>query len=312
MSSIKPSHLLIVMSSLLALAGCGDKNSKVVFSPESGHSSDWISTHKTSARSSVESCVDCHGENYDGGVSKVSCMSQSAVSGFSCHVTSPAANLTGCISCHGNGPFGTTAPNRMSAHAKHVALTVCGTCHGDAGSGTADHGKADATGGRRSATVVLSADFNIDSASGTVAYNADGTCSNVSCHGGKVTPVWTGSLDIVANDNDLCLKCHEPGTARYNSFYSGVYSTKNIPDLHTYHIEDQGAKCTDCHNIGTLTNYQQHYGGIATKSLTSPEKTIGNGNNGSKTLPTQIGNYDSASKTCSNVNCHSFSAPWIQ
>ncbi len=315
MPSIKPSHVLLSALLSLALGGCGDRNDKaVLFSPEGGHPSDWVSTHKASAKANVASCDECHGKNYDGGISKVSCMSQSAVSGFTCHATSPAANLNGCVSCHGglpSGPFGTLAPNRKAAHTKHTALPGigCGTCHFKAGYGTPGHAMADAAGGIRKATVALPADFDVNPASGTFGYNADGTCSNVSCHGGKVTPAWTGSINIVANDNNLCLKCHEQGTAagvpQYNSFYSGVFSPNGITNLHAFHVVDQGANCTDCHNIGTLTDYQQHFGGLTTKTFTIPGNTIGG-------APTKIGSYTLSTKTCSNVVCHSFNAQWIK
>ena len=301
MPQIKPSHLLLSALLALALGGCGDKNDKVVFSPEGGHPSDWAATHKTSARANVESCLECHGENYDGGVSNVSCMSQSAISGLTCHAGNPAANLTGCVSCHGvspSGPFGTVAPNRVGAHTKHTALPGigCDTCHLNAGSGTSGHAMANTAGGRRSATVASSALFPF-------VHNANGTCSTVSCHGGKVTPVWTGSIDIVANDNDVCLSCHASGTGQYNSFYSGL-STPDV-NLHTFHLEDQSANCTDCHNIGTLIDYQKHFGGLATKTLTAPGNTIGGAS-------TKIGSY--TVKTCDTVECHTAFHPakWNQ
>ena len=307
MSSIKPSHVLFSALLALTLGGCGDKNSKAVFSPEGGHPSEWMSTHKTSARTNIASCVECHGENFDGGVSKVSCMSPSAVSGFTCHATSPAASLTGCVSCHGispSGPFGSTAPNRQFAHPKHTALTGCDTCHLNAGSGSAGHARANAAGGRSSATVASSASFPF-------VYNANGTCSNVSCHGGKVTPAWSGAINIVANDNSLCLKCHEQGTSlgvpQYNSYYSGFNSTRSITNMHEFHIVGQAANCTDCHNIGTMTNFQQHFGGIATKTFTAPANTIGG-------VPTKIGSYTATTKSCANVVCHpfNFTGHWIE
>jgi predicted CxxxxCH...CXXCH cytochrome family protein len=317
MPQIKPTHLLVSLAMALALAGCGDKNGKAVLSLESGHPSDWLLTHKTSTRADAGSCVECHGENYDGGISRVSCTSATAVSGFTCHATSPVVNPTGCVSCHGglpNGPFGTVAPNRKSAHTKHTALVGCDTCHLNAGSGTPGHAKADAAGGRSGATVKLSPVFNANAVSATFD-NTVKTCSNVSCHGGKVTPVWTtGSINIVAGvngDNSVCLQCHEPATTagipnspQYNSFYSG---------LHVFHlariVNGFNINCTDCHNIGTLTNFQQHFGGITTGTFTAPGTTIGVG------LPTKIGNYDANTKTCSNTvaGCHALNHPgqWI-
>lgn len=315
MSQIKPSHVIVSALLALVLGGCGDKNSKAVFSPESGHSSDWMLAHKSSARADVESCAECHGENYDGGVSRVSCMSAAAVSGFSCHATSPVANQTGCISCHGNGPFGTTAPNRKNAHTKHTALAGigCDICHLNAGYGTASHAKANAAGGISRATVSLTTYSSAHAAgsASTFGYTANagaigGTCSQVSCHGGKVTPDWIGAIDLTSYAD--CIKCHEPRTtgvvSQYNDYYSGSHPVRG--NLHTYHIVTLSAKCTDCHNIGILTNYQKHFGGLATKTLTSPEKTIGG-------LPTKIGTYTSSDKKCFDT-CHTLNRPdlWIQ
>ncbi len=73
MPSIKPSHVIVTALLALALGGCGDKNDKAVFSPVGGHSSDWATAHKTSAKNDLETCVECHGSNLDGGIAKVSC-----------------------------------------------------------------------------------------------------------------------------------------------------------------------------------------------------------------------------------------------
>lgn len=314
MSQIKPSHLLVVMASLFALAGCGDKNSNVVFSQENGHSSDWMLTHKTSARSNVESCRECHGDNYDGGVSSVSCMNPTAVKGFACHFSSPVATQTGCVSCHGgltSGPFGTVAPNVKSAHTKHVALTGCGTCHLNAGSGTVNHAKAPVAGRYGKAIVSLSDTVKAKTVVTAFQYDAaTGKCSAISCHGGKDTPSWTGSINIVSSDNAVCYQCHEQSSsAQYNSFNSG-FETETQTNLHASHL-GRGANCTDCHNIGALTDYQKHFGGIPTNTFTGADKTVGG-------VPTKIGSYSDVpnAKTCSSVDvsCHAAGNParWIK
>jgi hypothetical protein len=83
MSQIKPLHLLLSLALAVTLGGCGDKNDKAVYSSDGGHASDWKTTHKTSAKADLESCVECHGTNLDGGVSKVACTQ--------CHLGSPEA-----------------------------------------------------------------------------------------------------------------------------------------------------------------------------------------------------------------------------
>ena len=314
MSQIKPAHLIISLAMAIALGGCGDKNDKAVFSPESGHLSGWKTAHNT-PEAGVESCVECHGVNYDGGVSKVSCMSSSAVSGISCHTTNPVGTTTKCVSCHGglpSGPFGSAAPNRKLAHTKHLALTgiTCATCHQNAGSGTAGHARATSTGSLSRATVALTTYSAAHTAStGSFGFSAtDSTCSQISCHGGKVTPAWTSTINLVASDNTICYQCHAAGYEQFNGFDSGTYSgTSPVTNLHTSHVT-RGSSCTDCHNIGALNDYQKHFSGITTKRVIAPANTIGGS-------PTQIGSYTVSTKTCNNVACHDANiktTKWLQ
>ena len=340
MSHLRPSHLIISLVITISLAGCGNKNDKAVFSSDDGHPSGWVKAHNSAAKADIESCKTCHGDNYRGGISAASCMSKTSLSGFTCHVTSPAANLDNCLSCHGgkpSGPFGDAndVPNRKSAHTKHTALpdVDCATCHLNAGDGTASHAKAK-DGGYRKATVFLSQTFIINSTSGSDAYNYNnGTCANVSCHGGITTPVWAiDKIVLVAGDDRPCLTCHEPnpspsppasvvpGVPQFNSFYSGYNVDVDIKykkSTHAFHRENQKAKCTDCHNIGKLTDYQIHYSGIKTKTFTAPGMTVGGGKKiifGSySTYSPRFGNYSTGSKKCSNVSCHNgFGGSWVK
>lgn len=76
MPQIRIYFLIAVASAVFSLSGCGDANPKAVFSPESnGHAAGWSTSHKTNAKANLETCVNCHGENLDGGVSKVACTS---------------------------------------------------------------------------------------------------------------------------------------------------------------------------------------------------------------------------------------------
>jgi len=308
MSQIRTAIIGGALLTALSLSGCGDENSRAVFHSESGkHPSGWAAGHSASARADLKTtCIGCHGENLDGGISQISCMSPTAVSGFRCHATSPAEIATGCVSCHGvapGGPFGDTAPNRKFAHDKHTALTGCDSCHLNAGSGTADHAKAAADGGPRPATVTMSDAFRAKTLT-TFGYDAtSGTCSGVSCHGGQETPSWsTGAISLSAD----CDKCHDQAgdaTPQYNDYFSGIKEEFN---LHQVHLQSpiQTVVCTDCHNIGTLSDYQKHYSGISTNSFTSPRETVGN--NGAS-FPTQIRTYTGTTQSCGiidTVRCH--------
>lgn len=122
MSQIKLSHLImsvvLALAVALGLAGCGDKNPQAVFSPESGHQSDWTLTHKFSAKADLESCVECHGANLDGGIAKSPCTR--------CHPAAP-----GTISVHPLD-WGIYAYARHKTFVATNGTSSCATafCHG--------------------------------------------------------------------------------------------------------------------------------------------------------------------------------------
>lgn len=175
MSSIKLSHLIPTALLALALGGCGDRNDKAVFSSEGGHSSDWTLTHKTSARADLETCVECHGENLDGGVAKVACSQ--------CHPASLAA-----VSKHPVA-WGSYAYARHKKFVETSGTTTCenAVCHGASLAGVAGSGPSCAT------TCHLGGTFQkhpavwtqLSSHKNYVKANANGstTCKTLACHG---------------------------------------------------------------------------------------------------------------------------------
>jgi len=132
MPQIKTALLLAFLALMLSLSACGDTNSKVVFSPDSGkHLPGWETGHQDSAKSQQETCFECHGENLDGGISSVS-----------------------CTKCHAGGA-GSFHPVQWGqfAYARHQAYVAAnGTsscanaaCHGAALTGVAGSGSSCAT-----------------------------------------------------------------------------------------------------------------------------------------------------------------------
>lgn len=320
MSQINIGKLVGILLLSASLSACGDANTNPQVVPMSGsgsHPAGWITTHKSAA---LSSCTQCHGEDLGGGISNVSCMSKTAVSGFTCHATSPVANPVGCISCHGGkpyGPYGSTAPNRRFAHSKHtLLLNDCNSCHPNAGSGTPNHARATASGGVQSAFVHLTSSYRAKAFT-TYGYDqATGKCSGVSCHGGQDSPVWSTGTITIASD---CSLCHVRGTSvgnpQYNSYYSGKGATAT-PYLHDLHLGftfpssgGVSVTCSDCHNVGIMTDYEKHFSSIRTNSFTSPAATIGG-------YPAKVGNYDMLLQKCSNTltGCHFLNMPryWNQ
>ncbi|HJV88945.1 MAG TPA: hypothetical protein VJ623_01460 [Holophagaceae bacterium] len=199
--------------------------------------------------------------------------------------TAPATGTGTCLSCHNSGPSGLPAgpsggtyPNIAGAHAKHMALpgVTCATCHNALGTGTVGHynaANARVTAPTAPGAMAFLAAYNAKSGAITASAAVAPTCSNVACHGGKVTPVWTGSLPLASgagNSNSYCLSCHASGTTQFNSWFSGE---------HSKHVGTgsggAGAMCTDCHNVTSGATGTAHWSHLETTTFEgAPAATI--------------------------------------
>lgn len=171
MPQIKRFPVLLVLMAGLALAGCGDASREATFDPEGGHPAGWSTTHRSAGTASLESCFACHGDNLDGGISKVSCTSCHLGSATSVH---PAA-------------WGSYAYARHAGYVAANGTASCATslCHGatlDGGAGGAPNcavachlGGAD-----RKHPVDWS---SISSHAGYVIQNGNASCRSSVCHG---------------------------------------------------------------------------------------------------------------------------------
>jgi len=154
-----------------------------------------------------------------------------------------------CLSCHvgssftTQGPTGTAWPNLQGAHAKHLSLTTftrtspalpsslatssypaCTACHtsslpGDASQTHYSNANKRATtpisGGP--ASVSIDPTFNAQGATAGITSSASAfTCSNISCHGGQVTPGWQ-SGKLTFNATSYCTSCHTVNATQYNA-----------------------------------------------------------------------------------------------
>lgn len=207
--------------------------------------------------------------------------SNSAPSCASCHtaaatnnpVATGGANGQGtCLSCHNvgptglpSGPTGSSFPNIAGAHAKHMALpgVTCNSCHNNLGTGTLGHynaANARVTAPSAPGGLAFTGAYNAKSGTLTASAAVAPTCSNVSCHGAKVTPVWTGTLPLVSTattSNAYCQSCHGTGTTQYNGYFSGE---------HSKHL-GAGSMCTDCHNVTSGPTGTAHWSNLATPAF---------------------------------------------
>jgi predicted CxxxxCH...CXXCH cytochrome family protein len=185
-------------------------------------------------------------------------------------VVDPGPDYSDCTVCHGQPPSGNNYPNTAGAHTVHTALASvggnCSICHLEAA---------------HNSQVDLGFPAGFNAKSGPATDNLDGTCSNIKCHGGKITPDWwSGNIAV----DTQCTSCHASGTSQYNSYSSGQ---------HSRHIR-QGYSCTVCHNTTKLRN--GHFSNLESSGFElSPASTIGGGS-------TRVGSYSNG--TCSSVSCH--------
>jgi len=164
-------------------------------------------------------CAGCHGEDFAGGSSGVSCKD--------CHEDGPTA----CDTCHGDPPA-------TAAHPVHLARWACTTCHDvpatwDAPGHILRDGHADPW-----PPEVRFVGF---AAGGTFA---SGTCG-VYCHG-QAQPRWTGGPAEAA-----CGTCHRspPDSHAWTTSCETCHATGAA------HVDGQlevGQACDDCHGSGPL------------------------------------------------------------
>ena len=303
----------------LAFAGCSTPNDKSSFDPDTGHSAAWLPLdHKTSANTDITPCSDCHGSDYLGGISLVSCSSCHLGGTYSVHPTGWLGDAcsnhgsyallngtTACAStyCHGADLTGVTlsGPSCTKCHDPIPTTSRCGTCHGIPPSGSsypniagkhASHSSPVLTNVACSAchdrecdkhdngTVEVGFKTIYDAKTGgSATFNAAAKiCTNVSCHGGQTTPSFTNGSISV---NTQCTVCHRAKTAsdQYNSYYSGK---------HAFHLAIP-VQCQECHDIAKLGLV--HFVSLESHTMTASAQTI-----------TSLANYSGGS--CSNFTCH--------
>lgn len=292
MSQIARSGVTTVIVTLtILLFGCGDPNDQSYFNADTGkHSTNWLpAAHMTAANANLTTCADCHGSDFTGGISQISCGLCHMGGATSMH---PAGWLrdacfnhggyvlnngtAGCanVYCHGASLAGVSGSGQSCTKCHNPVPTSanCGGCHGIPPA-TGAHvvhtstplnyivcGSCHASGCDKhndgTQDVAISPVFYAKSA-GTVAFNGT-TCSKISCHGGQTTPNWTGGA---INVNTQCTVCHAYGTGEYNSFTSGQ---------HNKHVNQEGIACTQCHDTTATKLAVNHFTSLNTPAMEGP------------------------------------------
>lgn len=268
----------ITASGQINVAG-GKHIDGIIQATDDAHPDNWDdpTLHGYAFYADTGSCKTCHGTDYTGGTSSVSC--------DSCHTNGTNAWRTNCTFCHGAGDnqtgappygvYGETDPGNpvVGAHTAHVVqgnehvAYDCSICHVTPASfDTPGHINGNAS-------VVFSG-----IAGGSASYNAaQSTCNSVYCHGNGRSV--SGTITWPSTDSYTCSECH----AYYNR-------PQDLSGAHKKHVDDENLKCYRCHN-GVIDSND---------SIIALSMHI----NGSPNVSMSQGTYSYSTNNCSNTGCH--------
>jgi predicted CxxxxCH...CXXCH cytochrome family protein len=248
---------------------------------DKSHPENWDepAEHSYSFYDNPLDCKICHGNDYNGGISGISC--------DDCHTDETSSWRTLCTFCHGGSdnqtgapPFGVHEETETSlavvgAHTKHVQESAshtgwdCNVCHTKP-SAFDDAGHIDGISG---AEVIFSS-----IAGDTAQYDrSNASCSAVYCHGNGINNsgaiLWTSAAAM------NCDSCH--------AYYS---NSGSLSGRHEIHIKDEGYQCSECHkevidSADSIIDKSLHINRMPDISLSS-------------------GTYNSVSHSCNNTSCH--------
>ncbi len=217
---------MFLIAGLMFITACGSssKNSKAPFDADTGHQANWLPAgHMTAAQEGTSVCKECHGIDYLGGVSGISCTG--------CHLGGPTVIHPtdwgqDILSKHGN-------------YADALGTTSCANaaCHGTALDGVTNSGPSCTSchlGGVNSFHPVEWGQ-NIDLLHGAYV-NTNGTagCATAACHG--------AALGGVSGSGPACSSCHLDGASSVHPLDWGQYPQIN----HAAYVNANGA--TSCAN----------------------------------------------------------------
>jgi cytochrome c553 len=112
---------------IYSIIGCSTANDKTVFDPVTGkHVASWMTSHGPTYLTDQTTCVQCHGNDLQGGISHVSCFSAS-FGGASCHQNGPGhPNPVAWGDPAQHGASAKSSPNPAAM----AGFAVCEICHG--------------------------------------------------------------------------------------------------------------------------------------------------------------------------------------
>lgn len=287
------------------------------------HSDGWAdpSEHGAGAKQGIAACQDCHGPDFEGGTSGVSCNA--------CH--GGTAWQSNCTFCHGTrlasytsaslvkaapplGTRGETSPSQaaVGAHKTHLLgnaigrAVACTDCHADLPTSLAHVLGQPPT-----------VEFGAAARRGGAAPTWNGvSCAASYCHGSTLdaggtnhTPSWTGGAAQAA-----CGTCHgaPPPAPHMNRTDCGAChpgygaSSVNLAN-HLNGNVDYSVTCSSCHGAppssGQHGEHTKKSCGECHPGYTSSSVNASTHRDGTAETGNQITSYDRAARSCTN-ECH--------
>ena len=136
--------MAIFITALLSSCSTVNEDSPLRFiDPSGNHPDGWVETHRQYAQPDGSPCMDCHGDDLAGGISGVSCSTDS-FGGQSCHASGPAFHPADWVSTHSEfaRPDGTPC---FECHGVDLLGGISGvSCSSDSFNGQSCHGNGPA------------------------------------------------------------------------------------------------------------------------------------------------------------------------
>jgi predicted CxxxxCH...CXXCH cytochrome family protein len=252
-TNMKSIILLLTATPLNFLAACSDPENAPT-SPQaqvSVHEPGWNAVASSSFHGKAlaaknfnsAECRQCHGSQFDGGISNVSCKTCHAsfphpsngwVAGANSHIAflkSNAYNLQSCQGCHGQN-YGTVKVNTscLTCHTKPGGPEACNTCHGNSAEDPAVLTNVAPPGGLDGETAVTTPAVGAHQAHLTFYPSASLASTCQQCHALPQTFAAAGHIDADGNAELLftgsLVKLATEGGARVpNASYSAANNT---------------------------------------------------------------------------------------
>ncbi|MCJ7499044.1 hypothetical protein MUP29_02205 [bacterium] len=270
-------HILLITALAAVIFGCSAANQDSPLSlldANGDHPGDWIEGHGSYAKPDGSLCIDCHGDDLDGGITSVSC-STASIGGQTCHANgpglhppdwldkssadfhalaySPASNY--CSICHDAAPLSLPPGyNCLDCH-----FSEDGTQRIPAGS-SFSHGNTSA---EHKTFTANEAQVCVNCHTANISFGNQGSCHN--CHEIHEKPYLDHNLAVPTSNEftSQCSACHsitDPpiGSARVCTschIVGSPYSRTNCTSCHRRppntgehgEHQDEGVSCNECH-----------------------------------------------------------------